>query len=87
VPQYLVTSLPLLCNDPLGQPVEVVPMPFQPAHAMLQTTHRWLGLPPMTVPLLLAMEYVARHRAELEKQIPLKPALQQWLQSLSEASK
>ncbi|MFO0811940.1 MAG: YkgJ family cysteine cluster protein [Gemmatales bacterium] len=81
--QYLVTSDPALCNDPLHEPVEVVPMPLQPAHAMLSVTDKFLGLTTGTIPLVLAMAYVARHRNTLEKQVNMKDALQHWMQQLA----
>jgi Fe-S-cluster containining protein len=77
--QYLVTSSPELCKDSLHQPVEVVPIPIQPAHAMLKVTQRWLGLQPATVPLVLALEYAERHRSALEEPVPMNEALRDWL--------
>jgi Fe-S-cluster containining protein len=83
--QYLVTSDPALCRDPLNQPVEVVPIPLRPAHAMLAVTEASVGLPAETVPLVLALDYVERHRSSLEKQVPMRTALQQWLDRLTHA--
>jgi Fe-S-cluster containining protein len=80
--QYLVTSSPELCKDPLHQPVEIVPMPLEPAHAMLRITEDWLGLPHATVPLVLALEFAQRHQAALEKVVPTKDVLGCWLQHL-----
>lgn len=82
--QYLVTSSPALCEDPLHQPVEIVPMPVRPAHAMLQTTQKYLAMRPMSIPLVLALEFVEKHREELEKQVPMKEAMGDWLGSLVE---
>jgi hypothetical protein len=81
--QYLVTSDPALCNDPLHEPVEVVPMPLLPAHAMLSATEKFLGLSTGTIPLVLAMAYVNKHRSSLEKQVNMKDALQHWIQQLT----
>jgi Fe-S-cluster containining protein len=80
--QYLVTSSPDLCRDPLHQPVEIVPMPLEPAHATLRITEEWLGMQPATVPLVLALEFAERHRSELEQPIPTKDVLGRWLQQL-----
>jgi Fe-S-cluster containining protein len=84
--QYLVTSSPELCNDPLHQPVEVVPIPIRPAHAMLQVTEKFLQAPAATVPLVLALEFVEQHRQELEKRVPMKEAVQSWLGALTAAA-
>lgn len=81
--QYLVTSPPDLCNDPLHNPVEVVPIPIQPAHAMLRVTERFLGLQGTTIPLVLALEYVERHKASLERHVPMNDALRDWLGHLT----
>ncbi len=76
--QYLVTSDPVLCDDPLHNDVEVVPMPIQPAHAMLSMTERFLNLQTGTIPLVLALVYVEKYRQTLEQQVPMKDALQHW---------
>jgi Fe-S-cluster containining protein len=80
--QYLVTSSPALCEDPLHQPVEVVAMPLQPAHAMLTVTEKHLGLTTGTVPLVLALAYVRKHQAALEQLVPMKESLQAWMTAL-----
>jgi Fe-S-cluster containining protein len=85
--QYLVTSSPNLCQDPLHQPVEVVPMAMQPAHAMLSVTERFLQLKTGTIPLVLALEFVEKHRRTLEKQVPMKKAMQHWLGQLAGITK
>ena len=36
--QYLVTSPPTLCADPLHAPVAVVPLPLKPMGAMLKVS-------------------------------------------------
>lgn len=82
--QYLVTSSPVLCEDPLQQPVEVVPMPLRPAHAMLNTTEKYLGLKSGTIPLVLALAYVAKHQSALEQTVPMQESLQHWMKQLVE---
>jgi Fe-S-cluster containining protein len=81
--QYLVTSDPKLCDDPLRNPVDVVPMPMRPAHAMLHVTEKLLGLHTGTIPLVLALAYVRQHRSTLEKQVPMKQAIETWLQGVT----
>jgi Fe-S-cluster containining protein len=65
--QYLVTSPAELCRDPLSNPVEVLPMPIAAAGALLEARSQALGRDQFTIPLALALEYVQRHRAELER--------------------
>jgi Fe-S-cluster containining protein len=77
--QYLVTSDPELCKDPLRTSVEVVPIPIRPAHAMLEVTTRRLGLPGATVPLVLALVYAEKHRPRLEQEAPMKEVIGEWL--------
>jgi Fe-S-cluster containining protein len=81
--QYLVTSDPALCDDPLHNDVEVVPMPMQPAHAMLSVTEQFLHLKTGTIPLVLALVYVEKHRQKLDQQVPMKEALQHWLMAVA----
>jgi len=53
--QYLVTTAPALCADPLNQPVAPVPMPVRFSSAMLATAETTLGTPRYTVLLVLAL--------------------------------
>jgi Fe-S-cluster containining protein len=80
--QYLVTSPPELCRDPLNNPVEVVPMPVAAAGAALRAAEQALGRPQFTVPLALALEYAAEHRDELERAFPAQELLRGWLAAL-----
>jgi hypothetical protein len=68
--EYLVTLPVELCRDPFVNPVQVVPMPIAAAGGMLRTVATFLGSPQFTVPLVLALEYAAAHRAELEQTFP-----------------
>ncbi|HJZ55716.1 MAG TPA: YkgJ family cysteine cluster protein [Gemmataceae bacterium] len=80
--QYLVTSPAELCADPLANPVAVVPIPFGPAGALLRAAEPVAGRPQLTVPLVLALEYAARHRDELERTTEAEPLLNRWLAEL-----
>jgi len=65
--QYLVTSPAELCNNPFDNPVEVLPIPIAAAGAFRNVTTDFLGREQFTIPLTLALEYVERHREELER--------------------
>jgi Fe-S-cluster containining protein len=65
--QYLVTSPAEQCANPFDGSVRVVPMPLRFAHAMLETSETLLNAPQVTIPLAVALEYVERHRDELER--------------------
>jgi Fe-S-cluster containining protein len=64
--QYLVTSPAELCNNPFDNPVEVLPIPIAAASAFRGVSAQFLGREQFTIPLTLALEYVERHREELE---------------------
>ena len=83
--QYLVTSAPALCADPLNAPVAPVPMPVRFASAMLATAEATLGTPQYTVPLVLALAYVEEKKEELERSFPAKAAIDTALQCLAKA--
>jgi Fe-S-cluster containining protein len=68
--QYLVTSPAELCSNPLDNPVEVLPIPIAAATAFQRISTEQLGREQFTIPLVLALEYVERHRAELERTFP-----------------
>ncbi|MDX1981463.1 MAG: YkgJ family cysteine cluster protein, partial [Bryobacteraceae bacterium] len=68
--QYLVTSPAEMCADPFRNPVVAVRMIIAPATAMLRAVSAALGKPQYSVPLTLLMQYVARHRVELEEAFP-----------------
>jgi len=65
--QYLVTSPAELCNNPFDNPVEVLPIPIAAASAFREVSTQFLGREQFTIPLTLALEYVERHREELER--------------------
>ena len=81
--QYLVTSPPELCSDPLSNPVAVVPVPVKGASAMLAAAEPVAGRPQVTVPLVAALEYDARHRAELERTGDAELIVGRWLAELT----
>lgn len=80
--QYLVTSRAELCSDPLSNPVEVLPVPLAGAGAVLKAASRLLGRDQFTVPLVLALEYVAEHRAELERTFAAQEVVNECLSAL-----
>jgi len=80
--QYLVTTAPALCADPLNQPVAPVPMPVRFASAMLATAEATLGTPQYTVPLVLALAYAEEKTDELERTFPAKTLVETALQHL-----
>lgn len=65
--QYLVTSPPALCSNPFDNAVDVLPAPLAAASGFQKVTSEALGREQLTVPLTLALEYVALHRDELER--------------------
>jgi len=80
--QYLVTSAPELCVDPLANKVDVVPIPIGAAGAMLTAAEPVAGRPQLTIPLVLALEYDERHREELERTGDAEVLLRRWLAAL-----
>jgi Fe-S-cluster containining protein len=80
--QYLVTSPAELCTDPLANKVEVVPIPIGAAGAMLEAAEPIAGRPQLTVPLVLALEYDARHREELDRTGDAELLLRRWFAAL-----
>lgn len=80
--QYLVTSPSALCNDPLQNPVDVLPLRLKPAGATLQVLSEALGRHQASVPLALALRYVELHRAELERLYTAEAMSRRWLEHL-----
>lgn len=80
--QYLVSSPPTLCADPLQQPVAVLDIPVRPASAMLAVTPPAGGKPASTVPLVLALAYAARHADEPPRSDDARQTLASWLDAL-----
>ena len=83
--QYLVTTAPALCVDPLNEPVAPVPMPVRFASAMLATAEATFGTPQYTVPLVLSLAYVEEKKSELERTFPAKALIETALQILPKA--
>jgi Fe-S-cluster containining protein len=81
--QYLVTSAAELCTDPLVNKIDVLPMPVKAAGAMLAAAEPVAGRPQLTVPLVVALEFDARHRKELERTGDAELILRRWLAELS----
>lgn len=80
--QYLVSSPPALCADPLQQPVAVLPMPMRPASAMLAVTPHKSGKPSFTVPLVLALAYTERRADEPPLTVDARLTLARWVDAL-----
>ena len=80
--QYLVTSPPSLCADPLNAPVAVVPLPLKPVGSMLKAAGAVVGRPQLTVPLMLALVYAERHRDELLRTADGRQVIAAWLEGL-----
>jgi Fe-S-cluster containining protein len=81
--QYLVGSDPALCADPFANPVEVIPVPLRAANAALAIAQAAYTRAQHTVPLVLALAYARRHRAELERRFAAEPMFVAWLQALA----
>jgi Fe-S-cluster containining protein len=81
--QYLVTSPVELCSDPLNNPVRPVKMPVAAAGATLKVAEEQFGRPQHTVPLVLALEYADRHRAELERTYDAAPLARRWVTAIT----
>jgi Fe-S-cluster containining protein len=80
--QYLVTSPASWCANPFDNPVAVLPVPIAAATAFLDVTAEKLGGDRYTIPLVLALEYVARHREELERTFDPAPLMNRCLEKL-----
>jgi Fe-S-cluster containining protein len=83
--QYLVTSDPALCVDPLANPVRPTPTPARFAVAMLRLGARRLDAPQHSLPLVLALAYVEAHRPELERTHESRELLADYLGELAQA--
>src|SRR5689334_20972621 len=80
--QYLVTSPPALCEQPLDNPVRPVEMPLAFATAMLSVGEALTDRAQYTVPLVLALAYAEAHHAELEQIHDAKAMFGQVMQAL-----
>jgi len=82
--QCLVTSPAALCVNPFDNAVEVLPIPIAPAGAFQNVTTQLLGRKQFTIPLTLALEYVARHREELERTFEARDLAKRCIEALVE---
>lgn len=82
--QYLVTSPAALCDDPFANRVDVVPMPLAAATGFQRLSSELLGREQYTIPLTLALAYVERHRAELERTFAGLPLAEQAVRAILE---
>lgn len=80
--QYLVTSPAELCSNPFDNSVEVLPMPIAAATAFQKVSTERLSTEQFTIPLTLALEYVERHRADLERTFEARPLIEQCVSAL-----
>jgi Fe-S-cluster containining protein len=83
--QYLVTSPPELCLNPFENPVNVLPVPLAAATAFQAVSTEHLGREQFTIPLVLALEYVERHRNELERKFDSQSLITDCIQAMFEA--
>ncbi len=81
--QYLVTSDPALCADPLGLPVKRVPMPIAAAGATLTIAEQELGRDQRSLPLVLALEYTEAHRDDSERRFDSARLAPHWVAALA----
>ena len=83
--QYLVTTPPALCAEPLNKPVAVVSIPVHFASAMLAVSEVMLGTPQYTVPLVLSLAYAKEKKSELARTFPAKAMIETALGLLPKA--
>jgi Fe-S-cluster containining protein len=84
--QYLVTSPAENCRDAFEHSIERVPFPLKPIEAGLTAADGLLGRPQVTIPLVLALEYAAAHRAELERTFEPTDVFRRWMTALTGAA-
>ena len=80
-----VTSPAALCSNPLDNPVEVLPIPIAAAGAFQKVSTSLLGREQFTIPLTLALEYVERHREELERTFEARELASRCIRALTES--
>jgi Fe-S-cluster containining protein len=83
--QYLVTSPPDLCAAPLDNPVRPVRAPAAFASAMLKAAETLSGRTQYTVPLVLALDYAAANRGDLERTYEAKAGFGEVMKALKES--
>lgn len=79
--EYLVTSDPAACAEAPPRTVAVLPLPLRPAVALLQATHGGDRAQSLTVPLVLALDHVARQAAPAPRETTA--VLADWLGALA----
>lgn len=65
--QYLVTTPAELCADPFVNPVKPISVPLAPTGAVTDVGEKMYQRPQFSLPLILALEYADRYRAELAR--------------------
>jgi Fe-S-cluster containining protein len=80
--QYLVTSRAELCANPFDNPVEVLPTPIAAAGAFQRVSTDLLRREQFTIPLTLALDFVERHREELEPTFDCKEVVSRCVQEI-----
>lgn len=84
--QYLVSSPPALCADPLNQPVAVLPMPVRAASALLAVMPAEAAgdgcAPTVTVPLVLALAHAEQFAGQPPRTNDARRTLTRWLEAL-----
>jgi Fe-S-cluster containining protein len=83
--QYLVTSPPDLCAAPLDNPVRPVRAPAAFASALLKAAETLSGRAQYTVPLVLALDYAAANRSDLERTYEAKTGFGEVMRGLKES--
>src|SRR6266700_3692808 len=83
--QYLVTSPPDLCAAPLDNPVRPARAPAAFASAMLKAAEALSGRAQYTVPLVLALDYAAAKRDDLERTYAAKAGFGEVMKALKES--
>jgi Fe-S-cluster containining protein len=83
--QYLVTSPPDLCAAPLDNPVRPVRAPAAFASAMLKAAATLSGRAQYTVPLVLALDYAAAKRSDLEQSYDARTGFGEVMKALKDA--
>ena len=78
-----MTSESALCADTFSNKVDVIPMPMHAATAALAISEAAYGRRQHSAPLVLALAYARRHRAELERRFDAEPLFRQWLRALA----
>lgn len=84
--QYLVTSPADLCTNPFENPIEILPLPIAAASAFRAVSTQMIGREQYTIPLTLALDYVQRHRDELERTFDSRELTTRCVQAMFETA-